>query len=613
MIVLDLSLSKLLEYELIRVEVFWVSLLGIWLLYCLFAVWIANRKWHWFFQIALIAAATSILQVFDAADLMVMQMSNCLVVFSLVKGSKAFLRWRENRNEDRAWKLDLSLTDLLLAVAVFAILFSIMSVDLTSLEPRNRCVGFGCAVGLAFMTGFGIASIPGRWVLLAVFPIGAFGVHHAFYWIFPRKTKGSLFASMFGTSFIWGELETFAGAILIAISIAGWIIGFLYILNRKANGIALLAVRVGIGVVAVVVGLLTVASIDVGAKLAHRYPQKEPHSNETEFNKLAKLGIRFGTSEIFGSYPPSSESSVRKEVKEFRTEFIQLQTILSSPNVVIGNPATTTDSETLDTVARMRAIARALADKARLEFADGNVDQSLKDSIATIRLREPTSSRMILVAELTALAVEGIGQFAAAESIPSASRGALVNALESLLELDAKPHDPELIYAHDQAVQWRTAIWWVRLRLLCEEAKTRRVFEEDIMQAIERVQTTRQQCIAMLALELYRHDHDNYPQQLENLVPQYLASVPRDPFGESFDTHLKYRPVDDGQDYLLYSVGFNRQDDQGLLHESGYGYGSANSGQSTDLNFKAGARLDREERDMELAEAEAEKELEASP
>lgn len=68
---------------------------------------------------------------------------------------------------------------------------------------------------------------------------------------------------------------------------------------------------------------------------------------------------------------------------------------------------------------------------------------------------------------------------------------------------------------------------------------------------------------ASLALAAYRADHGDYPESLAKLVPDYADEIPRDPFtGEE----LRYAPVDD--DYLLYSVGPNGEDEEGRTSES---------------------------------------------
>lgn len=73
--------------------------------------------------------------------------------------------------------------------------------------------------------------------------------------------------------------------------------------------------------------------------------------------------------------------------------------------------------------------------------------------------------------------------------------------------------------------------------------------------------------VTMLALEAYRRDRGTYPQQLKNLVPEYLPRLPIDYLDSQ---PLRYRSLQN--DYLLYSVGTNGKDDGGQdpLQEAGY-------------------------------------------
>lgn len=67
-----------------------------------------------------------------------------------------------------------------------------------------------------------------------------------------------------------------------------------------------------------------------------------------------------------------------------------------------------------------------------------------------------------------------------------------------------------------------------------------------------------------VAIERYRLDHDALPTSLDDLVPRYLAAVPRDPFAP--DSRLRYRRDADPSSlpgYTLYSVGFDQTDDNG--------------------------------------------------
>ncbi len=65
--------------------------------------------------------------------------------------------------------------------------------------------------------------------------------------------------------------------------------------------------------------------------------------------------------------------------------------------------------------------------------------------------------------------------------------------------------------------------------------------------------------VTMLALEQYRQAEGAYPDQLDQLIPRYLHRMPVD-YGDR--QPLRYRV--EGQEYVLYSIGLNGNDDGGV-------------------------------------------------
>jgi hypothetical protein len=63
-----------------------------------------------------------------------------------------------------------------------------------------------------------------------------------------------------------------------------------------------------------------------------------------------------------------------------------------------------------------------------------------------------------------------------------------------------------------------------------------------------------------LAIRAFQAENNRWPANLEELVPEYLAAVPEDPYGNG---PLRYRLID-GK-YVLYSVGGNGRDDGGKM------------------------------------------------
>jgi hypothetical protein len=63
------------------------------------------------------------------------------------------------------------------------------------------------------------------------------------------------------------------------------------------------------------------------------------------------------------------------------------------------------------------------------------------------------------------------------------------------------------------------------------------------------------------ALERYRLAHGQYPNLLDELVPQFIEKLPHDVVGGG---PLKYHRSSDTQ-FVLYSVGWNEADDGGTV------------------------------------------------
>jgi hypothetical protein len=62
------------------------------------------------------------------------------------------------------------------------------------------------------------------------------------------------------------------------------------------------------------------------------------------------------------------------------------------------------------------------------------------------------------------------------------------------------------------------------------------------------------------SLAAYKADRGAYPQRLDELVPKYVAAIPKDAFSDK-GQEIIYRRTENG--YVLYSIGRNGQDEGG--------------------------------------------------
>jgi hypothetical protein len=93
----------------------------------------------------------------------------------------------------------------------------------------------------------------------------------------------------------------------------------------------------------------------------------------------------------------------------------------------------------------------------------------------------------------------------------------------------------------------------------------RSLFSDSLMsldrfiQRLARMEAGRQLLVTALALQRYHLRHGQYPPTLAQLVPEYAASVPRDPIDGQ---PLRYHLNDDGK-FALYSISIDGKDDGG--------------------------------------------------
>jgi hypothetical protein len=73
--------------------------------------------------------------------------------------------------------------------------------------------------------------------------------------------------------------------------------------------------------------------------------------------------------------------------------------------------------------------------------------------------------------------------------------------------------------------------------------------------------------VGWCALERYRLKHGRLPENLEELVPEFVGAVPVDPVNGQ---PLRYARKG-ARDYLLYSVGWNLKDDNGVSRKGDNG------------------------------------------
>ncbi len=88
---------------------------------------------------------------------------------------------------------------------------------------------------------------------------------------------------------------------------------------------------------------------------------------------------------------------------------------------------------------------------------------------------------------------------------------------------------------------------------------------QSVFTAVDREVARDRVLLTVLALELFVREHGQYPEKLEELVPDFLSAVPEDTHAPP-KTPLRYRR--DAEGALIYSVGENGLDDGGVFEKA---------------------------------------------
>lgn len=213
-----------------------------------------------------------------------------------------------------------------------------------------------------------------------------------------------------------------------------------------------------------------------------------------------------------------------------------------------------------------RQLARDLKAEAQRLANAGEPDRAAAMGVACVQLGDRLTKDSGAAYWLIGRALASMGQIEIAKlrhDLPAATRQ---NVLRQLKTLQSESHEPfDQMWWKEMKVA-QLGGWTYRFDVLMSQdlwTGQDRQFREHLEKADLRHQVQVNLLLAELALLCHRDDHGAWPDRLDALVPDYLPEVPLDPLAGQ---PLVYRRTDD--DYLLYSVGTDRQDDGGKFGDA---------------------------------------------
>jgi hypothetical protein len=544
----------------------------------LVAIWAALGSAHWFVRVGVVGAVLALGLPIPAYDLMLIFLAQSVVVMvpllvvRYVRAGPArdAREVTEGKDASRYARPQFSLLDLLLATVVIAAMVA-FAVNV----PANVWEAWGLNVLFPFFKRPGFAS--GVWWGLPADPPALWIVFGSLAVFFGVSTLAAAWVTL-GKRLLWMR-----SVLLLLIPTAAIMAAWLALVRasrysgRERGGgnhatsemsrdsrRRLLAAR--LAAVALVLLSLAILLPLAGVYCTIVRPAPIPHiasPNPNGYADLVQAGKAFEPA-LPLMVDEAPEAELRAFVTQNRRFFEKVRIGLDRECLVpfLSDPDHGIERALDHLIERgdaVRAVMRALEAEGRLAEMEGRTADAIHSYFDMLRLGRAAKRGGVLIDWEVGWAIQGVGVSGLIRLRASLTPDQCRELLDSLQPINSErePLDDVLrrgwIWA-EHVLGWQGRLRRMLYRITGEAERQRQGFGEFAYLSDAKMQLL----MCDLALRVYGWEHSSRPQKLTDLVPEYLATLPHDPFTGKPPI---YRPTSTG--YLLYSVGYDRVDDGG--------------------------------------------------
>jgi len=263
----------------------------------------------------------------------------------------------------------------------------------------------------------------------------------------------------------------------------------------------------------------------------------------------------------FAKFPPSIDTSpldsIRSFVNEHRSALDRAHAVLQQSCQASIRYDVTDVTDLLYDLMEARRMAYALDVEAVLAQREGRTNDAIRVALEEYRLGNALSHGGALGRWNAGRSIEGIGAARITRLRNSLSADECRQLINALQKIETEREPLEEVFAReaawaDRSYEWHDRLGWHVSRVAALFA----ISHVHLSNTWQQVRT--EALLGTLALCGYRREHDQFPAALSDLVPEYLPTVPQDPFSGK---PLVYHRTATG--YLLYSIGPDGKDDGG--------------------------------------------------
>jgi hypothetical protein len=579
----------------------------------LLALWAATSPRHRFLRGGVVLTVLSPLLLIPAYELWAIGALQACVV---VAGVRAWQKWKSRRTSDdmapgetvrakRRIRIRFTLRTLLAAIAVVAIVFGLITTDGPALTIALNGICSGCAVLLG-MWAFASRRKWIVWPMVFVLCLAFAAVMAWFDWLFmsvtfelwrdwPPNHATPLRVYTIGSA-PYPALAWFA--ILPSVTAIIWLMVRLRFAGWRASGIADQITTpptrsVGRVISRCLFSLLLVAvtlpHAAVAWKLLNRSPMPNlPTSDPNGIHDIVRAGREFHACEILRStHLRCSTDELAAAIAEYGESYERLRLGLSRDIQVRD---WTKEGIALEREKRQEEkwlvfdvpnAARALIYEAELAQRQSRPGEAARIAVECIRLSHAIARNGLIDDYYCAVAIEELGNRMLHQTVPALDIDHCREALAALCVIDQNREYLEDARHRDRVWNENSGDWFRRLLALLDAASSRgddaslcaKLRRESMMRLLIldftldespcagfRREAITRLLILDLAIQAYGLEHGSPPERLEQLIPEFLATLPIDPFDPEGGS---FRYVRADREPNVYSVGPDGDDDNG--------------------------------------------------
>ena len=588
------------ELTAFGLAVFCFALIGCFSIPTLFALWLSKSRLHWLFQSLLILATASTLVVVRAYDLMLIVLVASYSVLTcswLIQYRSAKTKPDASITQQPRFQLDLKdIAATFVLLGSFAALLAhanrnhVWSDDLaTNCFSVIQCVVIGLAVAIwsSSLQVFRLLKfrywLPWFAILLGTAVAASLDLFIASKFLMFWSAISS--DDFFSFAFVSGATSTQSAIgwtlVLAVHAIAATSIAWLFSGWRKhpesddanaRSNVNLNWLTTGKAILGSTFVLLFVLSLARCYLILWPPPPYQPMRDiiagqPNSFPKLFEIGALLSEAGLDGDPVVAPSIQLASDIKKQAKTFENLEQTLDSKNCFWTDwRCQQFDFDMMDEASELRVIARALSTRSLQELSEGRHDNVIKDGILCFKLADQITIDGNMVQALVGCACEGIGVVAIFPGIAEASdehlkllanhiddkttlHGSIDAELERLVKAD------EFFIRNSNAFYWLESLWYQ----LDDQASSR----DAIRGMLVRRNTLRELLRTEVAIAMYRSEKGKLPGHLEDLVPEFISSIPHDRYSPVQGQPLQYILSESQQSYQLYSCGLDNDDDGG--------------------------------------------------